>query len=55
MKTMQYNVMKRTALDKKTWWCVCYKGFNGQLKIESKHKLKRETTQRKQYLDMLKG
>ena len=55
MKTMEYYVIKRTALDGKSWWCVCYKGFNGQLRTESKHKLKRDAIQRKQYLDILKG
>ena len=55
MKTMEYYVIKRTALDEKSWWCVCYEGFNGQFRTESKHKLKRDATSRKRYLDMLKG
>ena len=55
MKTMEYYVIKRTALDGKSWWCVCYEGFNGQFKTESKHKLKRDAMSRKQYLDILKG
>lgn len=50
MKTLDYFVMKRTALDGKSWWCVCYHGLNGKLQTESKHKLKRDAEYRKERL-----
>ena len=54
MKIMEYYVIKRTALDGKSWWCVCYEGIDGQFRTESKHRLKRDAMQRKQYLDISK-
>lgn len=46
MKAIEYFVLRRTALDGKSWFCVCYKGIDGKTNTESKHKLKREATYR---------
>ena len=51
MKILDYFIMKRTALDGKSWWCVCYHGIDGKLHTESKHKLKRQAEYRKERLN----
>lgn len=37
-----YFVLRMAALDGKIWFCVCYHGFNGELRTESKHKRKKD-------------
>ena len=49
MKAPDYFILKRTALDGKIWWCVCYHDLSGKLRTESKHKLKREAEASKRY------
>lgn len=51
MKKSDYFILKRTALDGKQWYCVCYHGVSGELITESKHKLKRDAIARKIVLD----
>lgn len=51
MKTIEYFVLRRTALDGKLWFCICYKGIDGKIHTESKHKLKREATARAERLN----
>lgn len=43
---LNYFILKRVALDKKTWFCVCYHGVDGKLHTESKHQLKRDADYR---------
>lgn len=50
MRKPEYFLMRRTALDGKIWFCVCYKGIDGKIHTESKHKLKRDAVWRQEYL-----
>lgn len=43
---LDYFVLKRTALDGKSWFCVCYHGVDGGLHTESKHQLRRDADYR---------
>ena len=42
MRIPKMFVMKRTALDGKVWWCVCYKDLKGELVTWTKKKTKKE-------------
>ena len=41
MRIPKMFVMKRTALDGKIWWCVCYKDLKDEIQVWSKKKSKK--------------
>lgn len=51
MKSLDYFILKRTALDGKQWFCVCYHGIDGGVHTESKHKLKRQAIHKIRFLN----
>lgn len=42
MKIPKMFLQKRTALDGKVWWCVCYKDLKDEIQVWSKKKTKKE-------------
>ena len=41
-KIVRPFILRRITLDGKVWWCLCYKGITGVLKIYAKYKTKNE-------------
>ena len=35
-------ILRRTALDGKVWWCLCYKDIRGDLRTHAKYKTKKK-------------
>ena len=40
-KIVRPFILRRITLDGKVWWCLCYKGITGVLKIYAKYKTKK--------------
>ena len=40
-KMVRPFILRRITLDGKVWWCLCYKGITGVLKIYAKYKTKK--------------
>ena len=51
MEHLEYYVQKKTAIDGKEWWCVCYKGITDKICVESRHKRKKDAEWRKNKLE----
>lgn len=41
-KMIRLFVLKRTTLDGKVWWCLCYKDIWGELRTYTKYKTKKQ-------------
>lgn len=41
-KMVRLFILRRTALDGKVWWCLCYKGITGVLRIHAKYRTKKQ-------------
>ena len=41
-KMVRLFILRRTALDGKVWWCLCYKDIKGELRTHTKYKTKKQ-------------
>ena len=41
-KMVRLFILRRTTLDGKIWWCLCYRGIRGELRTHAKYRTKKQ-------------